>query len=432
MLNEATLHFVSRHTHDDVRVLALRGCKEPGVDLTLALQQIQGRQTARRKLPAWAATDGIVYPPHLNMEQCSSEFTARYKARLARGLLSDAQGARCSTGTQGADCRPDGRSGRLVDLTGGFGVDFAFMSEAFAEAVYVERDASLCEIAAHNFKVLGLDSVATLCADADAFFDSAHAASLCTGTASGPLLVFLDPARRDNHGGRTYALSDCTPNVVTMMPALAARADSVMLKLSPMLDWRKAMADLAPHCVSQVHIVAVDNECKELLLLLTRSADKLTLTCADINSRDGSCSRYSPRLDGGAAAGTGPTDSCASPAYLYEPNAAVMKAGCFGSLSADFGVVPLAANSHLFTASRHVAAFPGRCFRIETTCSMNKRELRTAIAQLRQANIAVRNFPLTAEQLRARLKLADGGDDYIFATTLKDNSHRLFLCKACR
>ena len=446
MLNEATLHFVSQHTHDDVRMLALRGCKNPEVNLPLALQQIQGRQTARRKLPSWAAIDGIVYPPHLNMEQCSSEATARYKAQIVKSKSVNS---------------------KLIDLTGGFGVDFAFMSEGFDEAVYVERDEQLCAIATHNFQILGLDNVTTVCADAETVLSplTLHS-SLFSLHSSLFTLIYLDPARRDTHGAaqivnakfvnRKYiALADCIPNVITMMPGLLQKASHVMLKLSPMLDWRKAVADLAPHHVSDIHIVAVDNECKELLLILappTEDSCYPRITCADIRSRDGSCAiytpgtyNYSPPLSGKTQrvvdfcpemeprAGTDSGSRCPSVTnapwtFLYEPNAAVMKAGCFRELSEDFGIAQLSVNSHLFCSDRLIDDFPGRRFRLQAICSMNKRELKATLGHLRQANIAVRNFPLTAEQLRQRLKLADGGTDYIFATTLANDSHALLLC----
>ena len=438
LLNSATWEYVRLHADDDVRQLALRGCKIPGVDLTRALQQIQGRQTARRKLPSWAALDGIVYPPHLNMEQCSSEPTARYKAKI----IDDLQRKTVNR--------------RLLDLTGGFGADFAFMSEGFTEAVYVERNEELCAIAAHNFRLLGLDNVTTVCADAETAPPSILPPP---STLHSPpsTLIYLDPARRDTNGAarivngklvnrKYFALADCTPNVITMMPGLLARADHVMLKLSPMLDWRKAIADLAPHHVSQVHIVAVDNECKELLLLLTNqgtgeqdgdnesnvSHKPPLLTCTDIHSNDNSCTVYSPLTPHLSPLTSHPLPLTpgggSAPAFLYSPNAAVMKAGCFSELYADLGIAQLSANSHLFCSDRLIEGFPGRCFRIQASCSMNKRELRATLGHLSQANIAVRNFPLTAEQLRRRLRLADGGSNYIFATTLTDNSHRLFLC----
>ena len=250
-MNEATLEFINRNADADVRQLALRGSKDPEVDLTIALQQIQGRQTARKKIPTWAAIDGVVYPVHLSMEQCSSEQTARYKADLCRRLITS-------------------HLSPLIDLTGGFGVDFFFMSEAFDEAVYVERNAELCAIASHNFKVLG-KSVACVNADgADYLHQLSHAA-----------LIFLDPARRDSHGDRTYGISDCTPDVLSLKEELLEKSDVVMLKLSPMLDWRKAVDDLGEAYVSEVHIVSVQNECKELLIVMQKDAPSLRLVCVN-------------------------------------------------------------------------------------------------------------------------------------------------------
>ncbi|MBO7140859.1 MAG: SAM-dependent methyltransferase [Prevotella sp.] len=406
MINEATLRYVLQHAYDDIRMLALRGCKDPQVDLTLALQQIQGRQTARRKLPTWAAIDGIVYPPHLNMEQCSSELTARYKREVAENLIVS------------------GRR-KFLDLTGGFGVDFSFMADVFDEAVYVERDPYLCELAAQNFTLLGKRNVSIICADATDYLKSVASVEETPFT-----LIFVDPARRDSHGARTYALADCTPDVTTMMDELLRRSCHVLLKLSPMLDWRKAVADLAPHHVQEVHIVAVDNECKELLLLLTRETSDTQQTepcliCTDIHSRDGSRTVYRPSP-------SCPVDcdivAVSSAQYLYEPNAAVMKAGCFRELAADFNTAQLAPNSHLFTSSAPVKDFPGRSFHITAIATMNKRDLRSTLGHLKTANISVRNFPLSAEKLRQRLKLADGGTDYIFATTLSNGDHIIMLC----
>ena len=454
MTNEATSQYILQHAHDDVRRLALRGCKDPEVDLTLALQQIQGRQTALRKLPTWAATDGIVYPPHLNMEQCSSELTARYKKEVAEGLQAPEQPAEAPGRQQSLRSavekerlfrpertaysnrknglfqekerliHPDRR--KLLDLTGGFGVDFSFMAEAFDEAVYVERDPHLCELAAHNLTRLGIKKADIVCTDAGDYLKSADFAD-----ASPYTLIFVDPARRDSHGARTYALADCTPDVTMMMDMLLCHSCHVLLKLSPMLDWRKAVADLAPHRVEEVHIVAVDNECKELLLLLTRDTSTTQqseprLVCTDIHSRDGSRTVYRPLSSCPVDCGI----VTAPPAqYLYEPNAAVMKAGCFRELGADFGIAQLAPNSHLFTSPTLVKDFPGRCFLITAVTTMNKRDLRSTLGHLKRANIAVRNFPLSAEELRRRLKLADGGTDYIFATTLSNGDHILVLCK---
>ena len=223
LINEQTRDFIRQHENDDVRRLALQGTKDPEVDLMVALQQIAGRQTARRKLPSWAAVDGLFYPPHLNMEQCSSEQTARYKASLLKG------------------------GQRYVDLTGGFGVDFYWMSQGFQHRFYIERDEALCAIAEHNFRLLGLPCSVCCCNTATYLLKMEHAD-----------VVFLDPARRDEKGARTFGIEDCTPNVLELLSLLRMKADTIVLKLSPMLDWRKAVSDL--QCVSEVHIVSVDNE----------------------------------------------------------------------------------------------------------------------------------------------------------------------------
>ena len=430
MMNDATRQFVSQHADDDVRLLALQAHATAGIDLPWALDQIRGRQVARRKVPSWAAVDGIVYPPHLSMEQCSSEPTARYKAQLVRRLLD------------GAAPSP---APLFADLTGGFGVDFSLMAKAARgwRTVYVERNPQLCDLARHNLPLLGLGDAEVVCATADEFL----AARLQEGV--GDCLFYLDPARRDDHGGRTYALADCSPNVLELLDRLAGRQGGrrrVLLKLSPMLDWRKAVGDLGPQTVSEVHIVSVQNECKELLVLLepgapaacapdggddeTRATAPITLCCVNDDQAF--------RLPSTAA-------DCAALPYgrpeagqlLMEPNASIMKAGCFGALSQRFRLAPLARDSHLFVPSAapdgasggEGGAFPGRVFRIGAVTTMGKRELRHALQGIDRANIAARNFPLKADQLRRRLKLRDGGDTYIFGTTLADGSHVLIVCR---
>ena len=416
-MTEATLQYVRQHADDDVRQLALRGTKDPEVDLPMALQQIAGRQTARRKLPSWAALENIVYPPHLNMEQCSSEQTARYKAALCRRLLQQEQGT----------AESHGRSS-LLDLTGGFGVDFSWMSSAFDDATYVERNRELCALSTVNFKVLGLN-VETRNDDA---VDYLHQLGHAT-------MIFLDPARRDDHGGRTYGIADCMPNVLQLRDELLEKTDYLVLKLSPMLDWRKAVSDLGEPFVSEVHIVSVQNECKELLLVLTSQSNH-TSQFSVLSSQ--LPSPLSPRLfcvnDDTvfeASFSSSPSNhifhlsSFISPLFLYEPNASIMKAGCFDALSAAFGVSQVAPNSHLFVSDRLLTEFPGRKFRIEAVSTMNKRELKEKIQTLKQANITVRNFPLSVAELRKRLKLSDGGSSYLFATTLTEGDRVLIVCQ---
>ena len=396
IINDATWEFIRSHLHADVRKLALQGTKNAAVDLPMALQQIAGRQTAQKKLPSWAAIEGVVFPPHLNMEQCSSELTARYKAEVVREL--------CDHGV-------------YLDLTGGFGVDFYWMSQPFQQRVYVEQNEALCAVAEHNFNILG------------------HACRVVSGTAAEVLkqttradAVFLDPARRDEHGARTYGIGDCTPNVLELLPSLMEKSHCVLLKLSPMLDWRKAVSDL--HHVSEVHIVSVDNECKELLVVMSSDAELQRVVCVNL-SADKEASLFAfhyPTVEAPDASLPIRSANLSPFHYLYVPNASIMKAGCFSELATRYAVCQLSSNSHLFVSADEVAVFPGRRFRIQAVTSMNKHELREQLAGIRQANISVRNFPLTAEALRKKLKLKDGGDTYIFATTDHNQQHKLFIC----
>lgn len=396
LMNEATWKYVRMHADDDVRQLALRGSKDSDVDMSTALQQIAGLQIARRKLPSWAALDGLVYPSHLSMEQCSSEATARYKAQLAVSLCHAAR--------------------QMVDLTGGFGVDFAFMAPVFRLAVYVEQQEELCRLAQHNFALMGINAQ-VVCADGTEFL---HQMAPTT-------LFFLDPARRDKNGTRTYGIADCTPDVLVLRDELLTKADWVLLKLSPMLDWQKTVDDLGRQWVRQVHIVSVGGECKELLVLLSRQGEGLRLVCAnddDIFEVSHPLSFSSPSLFPDQYS----LFALSSPLYLFEPNASIMKAGCFSELSERFGIRQIAHNSHLFISDSSIEDFPGRKFQILTVSSMNKRDLKEKISPLRQANIAARNFPLSVAELRKRLRLTDGGQHYLFATTLANGEHVLIVC----
>lgn len=399
-MNEATLNYVRQHADDDVRKLALQGVKDTDVDLTQALQQIAGRQTARRKLPSWAAVEGIIYPPHLNMEQCSSEQTARYKAKIVNGKSVN---------------------GKFTDLTGGFGVDFYWISQGFQHRCYIEQNEQLCAISSENFHALGLDC-SVCCCDAVTYLTTMPHVDL----------IYMDPARRNEHGGRTYSIEDCTPNVIELLPLLMEKANRVMLKLSPMLDWRKAISDL--RYVHEVHIVSVDNECKELLLLLDKEAtEDLRVVCVnDDKTFEFYPSRgktFSLTEQNGLSLAEKRPFSGSDTAFLYEPNASIMKAGCFKELAERFSVHQISANSHLFLSSVEIDDFPGRGFQISSISSMNKQELRTALKDTDRANISVRNFPLTPDQLRKKMKLKDGGDVYIFATTTSDGAHRLYICR---
>ena len=387
-MNKATKDFIREHADADVRQLALQAKKNPEVDLTYALEQIAGRQKAKMKLPSWAKIDGMVYPPHISMEQCSSELTAKYKAEIV----------------------PCGNC--FVDLTGGFGVDFSFIAKKFKHAVYVERQNHLCAIASENFRLLGLDNAEAVNADGIEYLHQMDHADL----------VFIDPARRDDHGGRTYGIADCTPNVLEVMDELMQKTDMLLLKLSPMLDWRKAVRDLGG--ASEVHIVSVDNECKELLIMVRHDVQQIKVVCVNLLSNG---ERDVFEFDDTES--TPMHQNISSKTYLFEPNASIMKAGCFDEIQARFPVAQLDNNSHLFVSDHEIPDFPGRRFKIEHVTSMNKRELKEALTGIDRANIAVRNFPVSVAELRKKLKLKDGGDVFIFATTVAKEGHQLFICR---
>ena len=399
-----TAEFIREYRERDIRQLALQANRFPDVDMPYALNQIQGWQIARRKLPKWAACDGVIFPPHLSMEQCSSEPTAQYKLNLAMEWAERV-----------------GHASRMTDLTGGFGVDFSFTSCAFAAATYVERNEQLCHIVEHNLPLLGLNNATVVCADAVEYLS----------TVEPQTMLFLDPARRDEHGAKTVMLADCTPDVVQLLPKLLEKSRFTMLKLSPMLDWHKAMDDLQG-TVREVHIVSVGGECKELLLVLSTVVEsELKVYCADLftASAPSSLFVYTP---GSSAPVANSTFNIQHSTFLHEPNASIMKAGCFDELAAAYGVSPVSRNSHLFLSDEPIEDFPGRSFVVERVTTMNKSELRKALVGIEKANIATRNFPLTVAELRKRLKIKDGGDVYIFATTTAEGEHLLLISRKYR
>lgn len=387
MLDTATIEFIRGHRNDDVRTLALQAGRYPTVDMRKAVVQIEGWQHAREKLPAWAAVEGIIYPPKISMEQCSSEKTAKYKASLI------------------------GRSKRFADLTGGFGIDFSYMARNFDEAYYIERSKELCDIANANFSLLGLGNVNVMNGNSEELF------------ATLPHLdwIFVDPARRDGDGRKVVALSDCEPNILEL--DLLSKADMAMVKCSPMLDITMACRQLG--CVSDIYIVSVNNECKELLLVLNSSCfTTVTTHCVNF-LKDGGTQMFSFTQDEEDFAETRYSSEIGK--YLYEPNASVQKAGCPKSLS-KYHVNKLHPNSNLYTSYEHAHHFPGRIFEVVEVLGFSKADIKRVQA-MQKANITVRNFPESVQQLRKRLKLADGGDSYIFATTIADGSKVLIVCR---
>ena len=518
IMNQATLDFIRQHQDDDVRQLAFLGSKYPEVDMPFALDQIRGRKMARTKLPRWASIDGIIYPPHISMEQCSSEQTALYKAELAARLLGlspsssengeekekESENAsnlhlseNCKFAGKGAVDSEFAKNGAtckkqqilteadrnvneikvephggdfseeigFVDLTGGFGVDFSYIASRLGvKSMYVERQTHLCEAAKENFGRLGLknaivkngDGIEVLHSFASKKDDAASESLGITEDQSRSLLktklglklIFIDPARRDDAGNKVVSLKDCTPDVTVLQEEMLSKADYVIIKLSPMLDWHRAISELSH--VREVHIISVNNECKELLLVLSaRNMDEMEASSADgvggteeAEGTDGAV-KYAGKLriycvndaqsfvcdesDMETSSVKIAPSTLEEMQYLYEPNASLMKAGCFGVLSERYDARMLSKNSHLFVSQAPIEAFPGRSFRIIAISSFNKKELKRHLSGITKANIATRNFPLSVAELRKRLKLKDGGETYIFATTLSDESHVLVI-----
>lgn len=506
IMNQATLDFIRQHQDDDVRQLAFLGSKYPEVDMPFALDQIRGRKMARVKLPRWASIDGIIYPPHISMEQCSSEQTALYKAELAARLLGlspsssengeekekESENASnlhlseiCEFAGKGAvdsefakneatckkqqilteadrnvnEIKGEPHEGDFseetgfVDLTGGFGVDFSYIASRLGvKSMYVERQAHLCEAAKENFGRLGLmnaivkngDGIEVLhsfaskkeAAASDSLGITEDQSRSLLKTNLGLKLIFIDPARRDDAGNKVVSLKDCTPDVTLLQEEMLSKADYVIIKLSPMLDWHRAVSEL--NCVQEVHIISVNNECKELLLVLSaRNMGGMEALSADgevkhsgnlrIYCVNDAQSFVCDELDIESSSVRIAPPVLEEMQYLYEPNASLMKAGCFGVLSGRYDAKMLSKNSHLFVSREPIAVFPGRSFRIIAVSSFNKKELKRHLSGITKANIATRNFPLSVAELRKRLKLKDGGETYIFATTLSDESHVLMI-----
>ena len=393
-LTTETIRFIEENARADVRSLALQAKKYPKVDMAIAVVQIAGRQIAEAKVPTWYRTEGLLYPKHLSMEQCSSEATAIYKAGLVEGET-------------------------FADLTGGFGIDCSFLSRKFKKADYVERQAELCELAKHNFPLLGLN-IDVHNEDGVEYLKRMQPVDC----------LFLDPARRDGHGGKTVAISDCEPDVSALEELLVEKARKVVVKLSPMLDLSLALKDLKHVC--EVHIVSTDNECKELLLILQKETASTEVSIHCINSL-GALNGYRIYQEYAFTQEQERTSDCPLTheveAYLYEPNASILKAGAYRSLTQAYPVKKLHPSSHLYVSPHFIEDFPGRKFQVEAVSGFGKKELKTFLQGMEKANLTIRNFPSSVAELRKRLKLKEGGDDYLFATTLADESKVIIKCK---
>lgn len=423
--------FIKEHINDDVRDLALKAARYPDVDMADALVQIKGYQAIKQKVPAWYACESLQFPPTLSLEQSSSEATARYKAALLDTFLP-------------MESRKKG-----VDLTGGLGVDAYFLSETFDEYVYVERQELLCQLARHNFSQLDRGQISVQCAEAEEYLRSMQPVDF----------IFLDPARRDDKGKKVFALQDCTPDVSALFSSLSKKCRLLMIKLSPMLDISLALRQL--DSVAACHVLALDNDCKELLLCcrFENDASHGSLDGASSEVRIHTCNSLSKRnmaqefaftreeesqaicrfASLGASSSASLGTSVASVAsvgenslaghFLYEPNVALLKAGAYKILSQSFDLQKLHLNTHLYVSAVLQADFPGRVFKIVEALLPSAKETKKRLQSLQQVNVATRNYPESVETIRKKYRIKEGGQLYLFAATLADNQRVLLLCE---
>lgn len=391
-----TKQFIAKHINDDIRSLALKkqSFSSSNIDFPLAIRQISGRQAIKNKVPSWYENEAILYPEHLPLEQCSSELTAQYKSSLVNGKI-------------------------LVDLTGGFGVDCVFMAIHFERAFYVERQIELCKLAEHNFYSLNISNIDIYNDDSFVFLKKMEKVDC----------LFIDPARRDEHGRKTILLSDCEPDVSVIQSLLLEKSETVMIKLSPMLDITLALKSLPP--TTEIHVVSVNNECKELLFILKKEpCEEPVIHCLNfsINKK-----RQYFRFLRSEEQKINCLYTSDVRQYLYEPNVSLLKSGAFKILTQKFGIEKLHPDSHLYTSDTFFSNFPGRIFQVQSVFLFHKNDIKRQLQDISQANISIRNFPDSVDKLRKKMKLKDGGETYLFATTLGNGkkviirSVRLFI-----
>ena len=414
MTDEATWQFIDAHIDADVNKLALQKSKFKDIDFEFAIRQIHGRQKTRDKLPYFGNVPRFVFPPSLSLEQCSSEITAQYKRDVIIDLFCrDAQ--QCvSTGNALGSSNENARScvSTIADLTGGFGVDTLAFAQSFPICHYVEPQQQLCDIMAYNSHLLYFDHIQFHQATMEGFLQEMDVVDV----------IYADPSRRDTHGSRVVGLEDCSPNILLYKDVLLRKSRLLMLKLSPMLDIKRALAQLPETC--EVHVVAVDGECKELLFLLRKDKTEDVKFVA-MNLKNDQCEQFSFTMREEAEAL--PRYAGEVKKYLYEPNAAILKAGAFKSVAVHYGLEKLHPHTHLYTSDIQLEGFPGRCFQVAKVLSV--KDALQLKNEMPKANVSVRNFPLSADELRKKLKLADGGEVYLYGTTLEKDSKVVILCR---
>ncbi|WPP52300.1 THUMP-like domain-containing protein [Catalinimonas niigatensis] len=378
--------FIHAHEQDDVVQLVLQGHQYPDIPIKAVAAQIQARQKAKHKFPDWYQQAGVIFPPTLSVEQASSEITARYKASLMRGK-------------------------HLVDLSGGMGIDTYYLSQSFQYTDYVEQQEALVALAAHNFQTLGQSQIKTHHSTAEEFLEKLSSKAEC---------LYLDPARRDEQKRKVFRLEDCTPNVVALRDVLLDKGKKVLIKTAPLLDIHAALEELSH--VEKVVVIAVNQDCKEVLYLLDREMEGETQMETIHFLHDSVQNFVFSRSQEERAEVT-----YAEPlSYLYEPNATILKAGAFKAIAEAFQMHKLHPNSHLYTSNELQSHFPGRIFRIKEVSKYHKKSLKALIPS-GKANITTRNFPDSVQQIRKKTGIKEGGDTYIFATTAQDNKNILLI-----
>ena len=389
-MNKETKQFISENFDKDVHQLSLRSKQFPMVNMPLALRQIVGRQKIQTKIPRFFLSDQILYPEQLSIEQSSSETTAKYKSTLCEGNT-------------------------LVDLTGGFGVDCCFMASHFKQVTYVERYSELCKFAIHNFKVLGENHISVINSESEKHLLEMEPVDW----------IYIDPSRRSSIGKKLVLISDCEPNVAALSAQLMQKANKIMLKISPMMDISAAISELAQ--ITEIHILAVENECKEIILILSNKIDN-NIIINTINFSKNSPNQIF-RFGIYDESETNSKFTTELGKYLYEPNAAVMKSGAFKLVGNSFGLLKIHINTHLYTSNKLEINFPGRIFEVNKVWGNSKNEIKELVKLIPKANITIRNYPLSVEELRKKLKIKDGGNTYLFACTSANEQKIMIECK---
>lgn len=392
-LTEDFFLFIQKHINDNVHSLLLKKNKvDVSFDYNFAIEQIESRKKLKHKLPSWSENIRLVFPSKLAYEQASSETTSRYKQRLIKGSS-------------------------ICDLTGGLGIDTFYLSQVSKQSTYVEINENYCRIAAHNFTELGASSIKIVNDNCEHYINISH----CNFDT-----YYIDPARRSTENKRLYALSDCEPDITKIKDTILQKGKRLIIKASPMLDINASLQALG--FVSEIHILSIKNECKELLFIIDKETvdNNPRLICVNFTTNNKE-QTYICRFD--EEKESTPFMANEIFQFLYEPNASIMKAGAFKSISLKYNVNKLHTSSHLYTSTERINDFPGRVFEVIESLNFSKKAITTIYQKYPEANISTRNFPLSVETLRKKIKIKEGGNIYIFATTLFPANKKLIVCK---